>query len=88
MAEFAYNKAKYASIGYTPFMLNFGYHLCIFYEKDVNLYSRSKEADELTKKHRNLMDACRKNLQHVQKLQKRAYNKRIKPKSYASGKKV
>ena len=34
------------------------------------------------------MAACRKNLQHAQKLQKRAYDKGTKPKSYAFGKKI
>ena len=27
MAEFAYNNAKNASTGYTPFKLNYNYHL-------------------------------------------------------------
>ena len=36
MAEFAYNNAKNASTGYTPFELNFGYHPQMSYEKDVN----------------------------------------------------
>ena len=83
MAEFTYNNAKYASIKYTPFKLNFGYYLCIFYKKNVNLHSISKAANELTKKLRNLMAACRENLQHVQELQKLAHNKGTKPRSYA-----
>ncbi len=36
MAEFAYNNAKNASTGYTPFKLNCGYYLQAFYKKDVN----------------------------------------------------
>ncbi len=36
MAEFAYNNAKHASTGYTPFELNCGYHFRDSYEEDVN----------------------------------------------------
>ena len=34
------------------------------------------------------MIVCRKNLYHVQKLQKQAHNKGVKPRSYVSGKQV
>ena len=68
MAEFAHNNAKHASMGYTPFELNCGYHLCVSYKEDVDPRSRSKAADELTEELRNLMAACRENLQHAQKL--------------------
>ena len=34
------------------------------------------------------MTVCRENLHHAQKLQKRAHNKGVKPRSYASGDKV
>lgn len=47
MAEFAHNNDKNASTGYTPFKLNCGYYPCIFYEKDIDPYSRSKSADKL-----------------------------------------
>ena len=57
MAEFAYNNAKHASTGYTSFELNCGYHLCVSYREDLNPCSRSKAADELTKKLRNLIAA-------------------------------
>ena len=88
MVEFTYNNAKYGSIGYRPFKLNCGYHLCIFYKKNVDSHSRSKTANELTKKLRNLIAICIKNLQHTQELQKQAYNKGTKAKSYALGKKI
>ena len=88
MAEFAYNNAKYTSMGYTPFKLNCGYHPRISYKEDVNPRSRSKAADELTKKLRNLIATYKENLQHAQELQKRAHNKGTKPKSYAPGEKV
>ena len=88
MAEFAYNNAKHASTGYTPFELNCGYHPRVSYEEDVDPRSRSKAADELTEELRTLMAACRKNLQHAQELQKQAHNKGTKPRSYAPGEKV
>ena len=88
MAEFAYNNAKHASTGYTPFELNCGYHPRVSYKEDVDPRSRSKAADELTEELRNLMAACRKNLQNAQELQKRAHDKRTKPRSYAPGEKV
>ena len=57
MAEFAYNNAKNASTGYTSFKLNCGYHPRIFYEEDVDPYSRFKAANVLTEELRNLMAA-------------------------------
>ena len=88
MAEFAYNNAKHASTGYTPFELNCGYHPRVSYEEDVDPRSRSKAADELTEELRTLMAAYRENLQHAQELQKRAHDKGTKPKSYAPSEKV
>ena len=88
MAEFAYNNAKIASTGYTPFELNCRYHPRVFYKEDLNSYLQSKTAEELSSKLWNLMAAYQQNLYHAQKLQKRAYNKGVKPQSYASGNKV
>ena len=62
MAKFAYNNAKYASMGYTFFELNCGYYPCISYKNNVNSHSRSKAVDELTEELRNLIAACKKNL--------------------------
>ena len=86
--EFAYNNAKYARMGYMPFELNCGYHPRVSYEEDVDPYSRSKAANELTEELRNLMAACRENLQHAQELQKRAHDKGTKPRSYAPSEKI
>ena len=88
MAEFAYNNAKNASSGHTPFELNCGYHPRMSYEEDVDPRSKSKSADELSAKLRELMIVCRENLHHAQELQKRAYNKGVKPRRYASSDKV
>ncbi len=58
MAKFAYNNAKNASIGYTSFKLNCGYHLRVFFEKDVDPCSRSCSANKLAEELRELMEVC------------------------------
>ena len=88
MAEFAYNNAKNASNGHTPFKLNCDYHSQILYKEDVNSRSQSKSADKLWAELKKLMIICWENLYHAQKLQKQAHNKEVKPWSYAHGKKV
>ena len=88
MAKFTYNNAKYASIRYTPFELNCRYYQRISYKEDIKPRSRSKVADDLTEKLRNLMAVYRENLQHAQKLQKQAHDKKTKLKSYALSEKV
>ena len=88
MAEFAYNNAKNASTGHTPFELNCGFHPRMSYEEDVDPRSQSKSADELSAELRELMIVCRENLHHAQELQKRAHDKGVKPRSYAPGEKV
>ena len=88
MAEFAYNNAKNASTGYTPFKLNCGYHLCVSYKEDLDPRSKSRTAEELSSDLRELMTVCQQNLHHAQKLQKQAHNKDVKLQSYAPGEKV
>ena len=88
MAEFAYNNAKNASTGHTPFELNCGYHPRISYKEKVDPRSQSKSADELLAELRELMIVCRENLYHAQELQKQAHNKGAKPQSYSPSKKV
>ena len=88
MAEFAYNNAKNASTGHTPFELNCGFHPRMSYEEDVNPRSQSKLADELSAELRELMIICQKNFHHAQELQNRAHDKGVKPRSYASSEKV
>ena len=53
------------------------------YKEDINPYSKSKSADKLSAELQELITFCRKNLYHAQKLQKRAHNKGVKPRSYA-----
>ena len=62
MAEFAYNNAKNASNGHTPFELNCGYHLQILYKKDVNLRFQFNSADKLAAELEEVMIICQKNL--------------------------
>ena len=88
MAEFAYNNAKNASTGHTPFELNCGYHPRMSYEEEVDPRSKSKSADELSAELRELMIVCRENLYHAQELQKRAHDKGVKPRSYVPDDKV
>ena len=47
IAEFAYNNAKNANTGYTPFKLNCGYHSQMSYKENINPRSKSKSADKL-----------------------------------------
>ena len=68
MAEFAYNNAKNASTGNTPFELNCGYHPQMSYKEEVNPRSKSKSADELSAKRIELMIVCQENLYHAQEL--------------------
>lgn len=65
MAKFTYNNAKNASTSYTPFELNYGYHLCVSYKKNIDPCSWSKSANELANKLKKLMATCRDNLQHA-----------------------
>ncbi len=88
IAEFAYNNAKNASTGHTPFELNCGYHLRVSFEENVNPRSKSRSANELAEELRELMEVCCQNLLHAQKLQKRAHDKGVKSRSYAPGEKV
>ena len=88
MPKFAYNNAKNASTGYTPFELNCGYHLWFSYKEDLDPRSKSRTAEELSSELRELMIVCQQNLHHAQELQKRAHNKGVKPQSYAPGDKV
>ena len=88
MAEFAYNNVKNAITGHTLFKLNCEYHPRVFYKEDLDFRSKSKIAEELSSKFRNLIAVCQQNLHHAQELQKLAHNKGVKPQSYALGDKL
>ena len=80
--EFAYNNAKNASTGHTPFELNCDYHPRMLYKEEVDSCSKLKSEDKLSADPRELMFICRENLHHAQNLQKQAHNKGVKPRSY------
>ena len=61
MAEFTYNNAKNASTDHTPFELNCGYYLKIFFEKDIDSCLKSCSANELTEDLKELMKICCQN---------------------------
>ena len=88
MAEFAYNNAKNASTGHILFELNCGYHLRVSFKEDLNSRSKSYSTDKLAREPRELMEVCYQNLLHTQELPKKAYDKRLKSRNYAPGKKV
>ncbi len=88
MAEFAYNNAKNASTGHTPFELNCSYHPRVSFEEDVDSCLRFHSANELAEELRELIKVCCQNLLHAQKLQKKANHKRVKSHSYALDKKI
>ncbi len=88
MAGFAYNNAKNASTGHTPFEFNSGYHPRVFFEEDIDFRSRSRCANELVEELKELMEVCCQNLFYIQELEKRAHDKEVKSCSYASSEKV
>ena len=88
IAEFAYNNSKNASTGYNPFKLNCRYHLCVSFKDKYNGCSRSSSAKRLAMDSRELIDICCQNLLHAQDLQKRAYDKKMKPQSYILGENI
>ncbi len=88
IVEFAYNNIKNASTGHTPFKFNCGYHLRVSFEEDIDPRSRSYSANKLAEELRKLMEVCCQNFLHAQDLQKRAYDKGVKSRSYAPGEKI
>ncbi len=88
MAEFGYNNTKNASIGHTPFELNCSYHPQVFYKEDIDPCSKSKSAAKFSLELQELISICHENFYHAQKLQKRAHNLGLKPRSYVLGNKI
>ena len=65
IVEFAYNNAKNASTGFTPFELNCGYHPRVSYKKTLDPCSKLKTAEELSSELRGLMIVCQLKLHHA-----------------------
>ena len=55
MAEFTYNNAKNANIDHISFEFYCGYHLWVFYKKDLDLYPKLKTMEKLSFKLQNFM---------------------------------
>ena len=88
MAKFVYNNAKNASTGHIYFKLNCSYHFWILYKNKITFYFKSKSANKLLAKLRELIIIYRENFHHTHKFQIQAYDKGIKFKNYPSSKKV
>ena len=58
IAKFVYNNVKNASISHISFELNYGYHPCVSYEKNLDYYSKLEIAQKLSFKLQNLMAIC------------------------------
>ena len=88
MAKFAYNNTKNASTSHKPFELNCNYHPQMSYKEEVHPRSKSKSANKLLAKLRELMIVYCENLYHTQKLQKQVHSKDVKLRSYAFNDKI
>ena len=88
MAKFVYNNANTASTGHTPFELNCGYRFWMSYKEDIKLRFKFKSAEDWLAQLLELMTICHENFHHTQKLQKKAHNKGVKPRSYTPSDKV
>ena len=65
MAEFTYNNAKNPSTGHTSFELNCSYHPRVSFKEDIDPRSKSRSADKLARKLRELIEVCYQNLLHT-----------------------
>ncbi len=88
ITEFAYNNVKNTSTVHTLFKFNYDYHFYVSYKKDINSCFKSKSVNELLTELQKLIIVYKENLHHAQKFQKQAYDKAMKPKSYALDNKV
>ena len=62
MTEFDYYNMKNTNTGYISFKTNYEYYSYVFSKNGINLCSRFKTANKLSKKLRNLLGAYKKNL--------------------------
>ncbi len=81
MAEFAYNNAKNASTGHTPFELNCGYHPKVSFKENVDPRSRSRSANELVEELRELMEVCCQNLSRHRSYRKEPMTRELRAKA-------
>ena len=88
MAKFAYNNIKNTNTGHILLELNYGYHSKVLFGEKINPHLKSYSADKLAEKLKKLIEVYCQNLLYIQKLQKKAYTKRVKSHSYTPDKKV
>ena len=88
MVEFIYNNAKNASTGCMSFKIYCKYYTHIYFKDDNNFLSKALSAENFFTELKYLMSICQQNLLHTQEFQKQTYDKRVKLKSYTSGKKI
>ena len=88
MVEFTYNNSKNARRGHTVVELDCDYHPRVFFKDKCNAYSRSFSNKRLAMELRELMNIYHQNLLHVEDLQKRAHDKKLKLQSYILSEKV
>ena len=65
MAEFAYNNAKNANTGYTPFEPNCRYYPSVSYKENLDFRSKSRTVEKLSSELWEFMTICQQNLQHA-----------------------
>lgn len=70
------------------FELNCGCHPGISFKDKYDTHSQSFSANGLAIEQKELINACCQNLLHTKNVQKQAYNKGVKPCSYAPGEKI
>lgn len=62
IAKFVYNNTKNISNRYILFKLKYRYYFYVLFEKNTNFYFRSKLANEIANKLKNLINICQKKL--------------------------
>lgn len=88
MADFAFKNSKNDCTDHTMFELNCGHYLWIFFKDKCNIHFESSSVNGLDIKQKELMNIYHQNLLYTQDLQKQAYDKGVKPWSYAPSEKI
>lgn len=88
IGEFIYNNAKNVIIWLIFFELNYKYHLCILFKKNINLCLKSKLINKLANKLKNLIIVYKKNFNYTKQFLKQTHNKDVKHKIYSLSDKI